>query len=201
MVASDGDPGQQRPVAVVVADVLAASWHVDSFALHPVQSGPPACWWQSTKQMGEESKKKISAPYIYSNICWIAGISTSTRPLSNSRPCCMVNFDLDFSKSTDWLLICGCLRPSSLLRKQNSSSATNSDTNNPPMSMKNMPATLLSDSSLRDASCLSADWHSVRSNHHLLKSFVNSPLSISDSTAKLMGTLRMIRTEIKNEYK
>lgn len=72
---------------------------------------------------------------------------------------------------------------------QNSNRATASATRRPPMSIKKMPATLLSDSSLR-ASCLSLCLHSVRSYHHLLRSRVMLPFSISDRTARFMGSLK-----------
>lgn len=71
----------------------------------------------------------------------------------------------------------------------NSNSATTSDKIKPPIKMKKMPATFFSDNSLRDVSCFSVGSHSVFSNHHLLNSSVNSPLSINDNMAKFMGTL------------
>ena len=73
----------------------------------------------------------------------------------------------------------------------NSNSATTSDKIKPPINMKKMPATFFNDNSLRDVSCFSVGSHSVFSNHHLLKSSVNSPLSINDSMAKFMGTLEI----------
>lgn len=75
------------------------------------------------------------------------------------------------------------------LLTKNSTSATIRDRIKPPMRMKKMPATFFSDSSLRAVSCFSAESQCVFSNHHLLNSSVNSPLSINDRTARLMGTL------------
>lgn len=79
-----------------------------------------------------------------------------------------------------------CLR---LCLKQNSINATTNATNKPPINMKNIPATLLSDNSFRVASCLSVRLHSASSNHHLFCNFVNSPVSINVNMAKLMDSL------------
>lgn len=113
---------------------------------------------------------------------------TPTRPLSYSRPVCMVSFCLDFIDSD----ICLELGWVAGLFKQNSNSATANATNKPPIRMKKIPATLLSDSSLRVASCFSGCLHSVLSNHHLFNNFVNSPFSSSDRTARLMGSLSWV---------
>lgn len=92
-----------------------------------------------------------------------------------------------------WWSVCvwWCCTNLSLFRlfSMNSNSATTSDKIKPPINMKKMPATFFNDNSLRDVSCFSVGSHSVFSNHHLLKSSVNSPLSINDSMAKFMGTL------------
>lgn len=129
-----------------------------------------------------EMKKKN----LFSNFHRIAPNNhTPTRPLSYSRPLCMVNFCFDFIES-DSCLEFGCAVG---LFKQNSNKATANATNKPPIRMKNMPATLLRDNSLRVASCFSACLHSVLSNHHLFNSLVSSPFSSSDKTARLMGSL------------
>lgn len=118
-------------------------------------------------------------------IAYIECIITPTRPLSYSRPLCMVNFCFDFIDSESCLEF-GCVAG---LFKQNSNNATANATSKPPIRMKNIPATLLSDNSLRVASCFSACLHSVLSNHHLFSSLVSSPFSSRDRTAKLMGSL------------
>lgn len=116
---------------------------------------------------------------------------TPTRPLSYSRPLCIVNFDFDFIASESCFEF-GC---ETGVLKQNSNNATPSATSKPPIRMKNIPATLLRDNSLRVASCLSACLHSVLSNHHLFRSFVSSPFSSRDKTARFMGSLQL---EINN---
>lgn len=89
-----------------------------------------------------------------------------------------------------WWWFCWCWMNASFgLLTKNSISATISDTIRPPIKMKKMPATFFSESSLRAVSCFSAESQCVFSNHHLLNSSVNSPLSINDKTARLMGTL------------
>lgn len=91
------------------------------------------------------------------------------------------------------------------LLMQNSNKATANATKRPPINMKKMPATLLSDSSLR-ASCLSLCLHSVRSYHHLFTSLVMLPFSINDNTARFIGSLykpkekQTIATSSKKEY-
>lgn len=92
-----------------------------------------------------------------------------------------------------WCIVCDwwcCTNLSFRLFNINSNSATISDRIRPPIRMKKMPATFFSDSSLRDVSCFSPGSHWVFSNHHLLNSSVNSPLSINDNIAKLIGTLQ-----------
>lgn len=155
---------------------------------------------------------KVSLSYI---CCTQTAISlTPTRPLSYSRPLCMLSFDLDFIVSVcclplwpvwlwPWALFLAPLavrcRPSSRPLTQNSISATTSANSSPPIKMKNKPATWLSDNSLWALSRISWYWHTCRSRHHFDCNRANWPDSISDNTAKLIGALqRNIEKEKKN---
>lgn len=141
---------------------------------------------------------------------------TAVPLLSYSHCCCIVS--LDFSASLlccmcwecaciccvvcaacwwwCWWLWCNvcawwcCTNLSFRLFNINSNSATISDRIRPPMRMKKMPATFLSDSSLREVSCFSPSPHSAFLNHHLLNISVNSPLSINPNISKFIAALQ-----------